>query len=105
MEGEVRKRATTDDQIFTIVVLLKDYILGKHASYQIRCQTKKTTRSNNLKVSSDGQEKRFWLFDFDGVAVNLQVSLVHTACNLQCNIARACAKGQPSLPPVTHSQC
>ena len=81
VEGEVRKRATTDDQIFTIVDLLKDYILGKHASYQIRCQTKKTTRSNNLKVSSDGQEKRFWLFDFDGVAVNLQIPLVNTACN------------------------
>ena len=37
--------------------------------------------SSKLKVPSDGPEKRFWLFDFDGVAVNLQIPLVHTACN------------------------
>ena len=35
---------------------------------------------SKLKVPSDEPKKRFWLFDFDGVAVNLQIPLVYTAC-------------------------
>ena len=57
--------------------------------------------SSKLKVPSDGPEKRFWLFDFDGVAVNLQIPLVNkTLLALKYS---TCAKGHPSLPPVTHS--